>query len=86
MTFPDDTHGEILICPAVAERQRKSEELSLHREIFTYAIHGLLHLCGWGDESETEFHAMSQKQDKVRETILAREKKKRKAATGKKSG
>lgn len=58
-------HGEIFICPAIAERQRKEFGLSLHDEILTYIIHGFLHLCGWDDHSFDEFNRMKKAQEKI---------------------
>lgn len=58
-------HGEIFICPAVAERQRKEMHLSLYQEILTYAIHALLHLCGWSDHEKNEFENMKKKQESI---------------------
>src|SRR5262249_42284443 len=66
MTFE---HGEILICPDVAERQRKASGLSLRAELLTYVIHGMLHLCGWNDLGPGEFEAMAREQDRVRRRI-----------------
>jgi probable rRNA maturation factor len=51
MTFE---HGELLICPAIAEKQRRDSGLSFHDELLTYIIHGLLHLCGWTDLTTTD--------------------------------
>lgn len=55
-------HGEIFICPAVAEKQRQKENLSLHDEILTYIIHGFLHLCGWDDHSPRDYDRMRHRQ------------------------
>jgi len=68
MTFH---HGELLICPAVAEKQRKISSLNLHEELLTYVIHGLLHLCGWNDLTEADYHAMVRKQEHMRTKILS---------------
>lgn len=51
-------HGEILVCPAVAERQRHAEGLSLQDEVLIYIIHGLLHLCGEDDTTARGFNQM----------------------------
>ncbi|MDD5262969.1 MAG: rRNA maturation RNase YbeY [Methylacidiphilales bacterium] len=63
-------HGELVICPAVAERQRHIEGLSLEDEILTYIIHGCLHLCGMEDHTERGFKAMRALQAKIRGNIL----------------
>ncbi len=63
-------HGELVICPAVAEQQRHIEGLSLEHEILTYVIHGCLHLCGMEDHTERGFKAMRSLQAKIRKSIL----------------
>lgn len=68
MTFG---HGELLICPSVAEKQRRDTGLSLHDELLTYVIHGLLHLCGWNDLTPADYSAMAKRQDQLRKRVLA---------------
>jgi probable rRNA maturation factor len=63
-------HGELIICPAIAEQQRHIEGLSLTAEILTYIIHGCLHLCGYDDHSEKDFHRMRRKQTQIRNNVL----------------
>lgn len=58
-------HGEILVCPAVAERQRHAEGLSLEDEVLTYILHGLLHLCGLNDHKERDFQRMRREQSRL---------------------
>jgi probable rRNA maturation factor len=65
ITFP---HGEVLICPAVAEEQRHAYRRSLNEEILLYGIHGLLHLAGRRDDTGPGFRRMAREQ----EAILAR--------------
>lgn len=62
-------HGEIFICPAIAEKQRSQENLSLHHEVLTYMIHGLLHLCGQDDLTPQEFDRMRKRQSKILKSI-----------------
>ncbi|NJK91347.1 MAG: rRNA maturation RNase YbeY [Blastochloris sp.] len=68
MTFE---HGEILICPAIAARQRHLEGLSLPDELLTYAIHGILHLCGYDDLQPKDYTRMSRAQTRLRHRLLA---------------
>ncbi|MFQ3670116.1 MAG: rRNA maturation RNAse YbeY [Verrucomicrobiia bacterium] len=63
-------HGELVVCPAVAERQRKGRGLDLHEEVLTYICHGLLHLCGEEDGSEAGFARMARRQDEIRRRVL----------------
>ncbi|MFH1066468.1 MAG: rRNA maturation RNase YbeY [bacterium] len=61
-------HGEIFVCPEIAEKQRG--QLSLHNEVLTYIIHGFLHLCGQKDHSLKEFKAMRREQERVLKKVL----------------
>lgn len=68
MTF---MNGDILICPEIAESQRlEAEGLSLHDEILTYIIHGMLHLCGQDDIDDEDFDVMAKRQCKIRDEII----------------
>ncbi|MDX6766421.1 MAG: rRNA maturation RNase YbeY [Candidatus Methylacidiphilales bacterium] len=62
-------HGEILVCPAVAERQRRAEGLELHDEVLTYILHGLLHLCGLDDQQERDFARMRREQQRLLDKV-----------------
>jgi probable rRNA maturation factor len=72
MTF---MHGELIICPAVAFKQKTMEGLSFEDEILTYIIHGLLHLCGWDDQTDQSFLAMQREQKRLRDKVLSLAKK-----------
>jgi len=45
-------HGELVICPAVAEAQAAEHGEPLLRELLRYIIHGMLHLAGHLDDQE----------------------------------
>jgi probable rRNA maturation factor len=62
-------HGEIFVCPAVAERQRGVEGLSLQDEVLTYIVHGLLHLCGWDDHVPADYEKMRRRQVEILKKI-----------------
>lgn len=62
-------HGEILVCPAVAERQRKAEGLTLEDEVLTYILHGLLHLSGLDDHQERDFRRMRREQQRLLDRV-----------------
>lgn len=70
MTFPADDGGDILICPEIAEKQRHLERLSLHKELMTYIIHGMLHLCGFDDQTDEGFETMRKMQHEICSKIL----------------
>ena len=63
-------HGELVVCPAVAERQRCMEKLPLEQELLTYIIHGCLHLCGMEDHTDKGFRQMKLRQTQIRKKIL----------------
>lgn len=46
---PVRLHGEIFICVADALKQAREFRTSWESELVRYAIHGLLHLCGYDD-------------------------------------
>ena len=45
----DCTAVDILVCPAVAEREAAKRGLPYSRELILYAAHGLLHAAGYDD-------------------------------------
>ena len=51
---PDDDHlyGEIFICVADAVKQARQFRTDWTAEIVRYAVHGVLHLCGYDDLTE----------------------------------
>lgn len=56
--------GEIYICVDVAEEQAKEYKVSLSNELSRLAIHGLLHLCGYGDKTDEEQKIMRSLENK----------------------
>lgn len=63
----DDTKeidGEIYICVDVANEQAEEYKVSLSNELSRLAIHGLLHLCGYGDKTEEEQKIMRSLENK----------------------
>jgi probable rRNA maturation factor len=62
ITFP---YGEILICPAVARRQAPAFGTALENEILLYALHGLLHLAGYGDTTPAALRKMDRAQGEL---------------------
>ena len=45
----DDVEVEIIVCPAVAEREAAKRSLPYSREVVLYLVHGLLHASGQDD-------------------------------------
>jgi probable rRNA maturation factor len=42
-------HGEVFVCPEVAEKQAKEFGTSRQAEVVRYVVHGILHLMGHDD-------------------------------------
>jgi probable rRNA maturation factor len=60
--------GEVVICVPEARRQyrqRRPDVTMLRKELLLYALHGMLHLCGFDDRTESDFHQMHQREDEI---------------------
>ncbi|MEY2439724.1 MAG: putative rRNA maturation factor [Verrucomicrobiota bacterium] len=58
-------HGEIFVSIPTAQRQARQFGTSLSREIQLYIVHGLLHLRGFDDQSESDARKMHALQSKI---------------------
>ncbi len=72
LTFPLDedsrgrvTAGEVVVCVPEAVRQAKREGHKPERELLLYALHGMLHLCGYNDKTPREFRRMHRAEDMI---------------------
>jgi len=45
--------GEVFVCAEVAQNYAQKHQLSPHKEVSLYIIHGLLHLLGYDDQDQT---------------------------------
>jgi probable rRNA maturation factor len=55
--------GDVVLCPAVAQRQADERSLPLHAELQLLTVHGLLHLLGMDHaepEEEREMFALTE--------------------------
>jgi len=68
ITFP---HGEILVCPAVAQDHAAEHGLAVEQEILLYALHGLLHLAGYDDTTPGLAKEMEKAQARLLKQVLA---------------
>jgi len=64
-------HGELLISADTAAHQARARNLPPEAEVLLYLVHGLLHLRGYDDHTDTDRQAMHATQDALFETILA---------------
>ena len=72
LTFPLDldsrgraVSGEVVVCVPEARRQAKLRNVPVERELLLYALHGLLHLCGYDDRTGDDFRAMHRAEDQI---------------------
>ncbi len=57
--------GEIIVCHSVAREQARALGHSVAHELLLYALHGLLHLCGFDDRTPSDFKIMHAKEDEI---------------------
>ncbi len=57
--------GEVICCVPEARRRCKKNGGNLREELLLYALHGLLHLCGFDDRTERAFRRMHRKEDQI---------------------
>ena len=62
--------GDIAVCLDVARQQATEARHTLETELAFLSIHGLLHLCGWDDETEAERDRMLDRQRELLELAL----------------
>jgi probable rRNA maturation factor len=72
LTFPLDeddrgnvTAGEVVVCVPEARRQAKERGVDVERELLLYALHGMLHLCGYDDRTTPAFRTMHATEDRI---------------------
>jgi probable rRNA maturation factor len=72
LTFPLDVDergrvlsGEVVVCVPEARRQTKTRGQTVERELLLYALHGLLHLCGYDDRTADDFEEMHRAEDMI---------------------
>lgn len=58
-------HGEILVSVETAARQAPDYERTMPQEVALYVVHGLLHLAGFHDKAEEDFHRMASTQERL---------------------
>jgi probable rRNA maturation factor len=68
LTFPmsepnaDWLSGELVVGAEVARAQAEERGHNVQAELALYVIHGLLHLCGYGDKTAAEAAAMRERE------------------------
>lgn len=59
------TAGEIVICAPFGRKQAKLRRVPFRQEMLLYALHGMLHLCGYDDRTRSGFQRMHQTEDMI---------------------
>ncbi len=62
-------HAEIVICPLAAARHARSHGNSVEREMILYAVHGILHLCGYDDRAPADVKRMRRKEQQIMDLL-----------------
>jgi len=57
--------GEVVVCVPEARRRAAREGTDVRRELLLYALHGMLHLCGFDDRTERGFARMHRTEDMI---------------------
>ena len=72
LTFPlefdamdQTTAGEVIVCVPEAIRQSKIRGIQVKHELLLYALHGMLHLCGFDDRTPAAFRKMHAMEDEI---------------------
>jgi probable rRNA maturation factor len=72
LTFPLDvdergrpTAGEVVVCVPEALRQSKHHDTPPRNELLLYALHGMLHLCGFDDRTDAGHRKMHRTEDQI---------------------
>lgn len=72
LTFPLEedrkgrvTSGEVVVCVPEARRRAKEHGVTVERELLLYALHGMLHLCGYDDRTDADFRTMHRTEDQI---------------------
>jgi len=59
------TAGEVVVCVPVALKQARRRGIEPRREVLLYALHGMLHLCGFDDRTDRGFQQMHAQEDAI---------------------
>jgi len=57
--------GEVVICVPEARRQSRKMGTAIERELLLYALHGMLHLCGFDDRTAAGYQGMHRIEDQI---------------------
>lgn len=76
ITFNDNVektlNGDVFICTDVVKENAKDYNQSFERELNRVIIHGVLHLCGFNDESEEQKNEMRTAEEKALDLLSSK--------------
>lgn len=59
------TAGEVVVCVPYALREARRRKVPTKNELLLYALHGMLHLCGYDDRTDRDFATMHRREDEI---------------------
>jgi rRNA maturation RNase YbeY len=59
------TAGEVVVCVPHALREARRRRRPPRDEVLLYALHGMLHLCGYDDRTARDFARMHRREDQI---------------------
>jgi probable rRNA maturation factor len=59
------TAGEVVVCVPYAIREARRRRVPAKNELLLYALHGMLHLCGYDDRTDRDFATMHRREDEI---------------------
>lgn len=72
LTFPLETDrrgrvtaGEVVVCVPEARRRARERKIGVEQELLLYALHGMLHLCGYDDTTPDAYEKMHRTEDQI---------------------
>jgi probable rRNA maturation factor len=57
--------GEVVVCVPEARRRARELGVGVERELLLYALHGMLHLCGYDDRTPAAYRTMHRTEDQI---------------------
>ena len=70
---PPSLLGDVVVCPAVADRQARERGITLDDELSLLVVHGVLHLLNYDHGDPKETAAMKRRERELLEQFHARE-------------
>lgn len=69
---PGEVSGDILVCPEQCAAQAADYGETPRRELARVAVHGVLHLCGWRDDTPARRRRMRSREDELLASLASR--------------